>query len=358
MQPLTPLDIFRKEIQYPPFPFWQLTNEKMPINNDCNTLVLEGLQMTTQALGREDIRAALVQAENMIAQFQGYDVAPRYRSETIAYSGFPLQLPHGYLHALGTEQLDLIATPNVTYLDRDSDGISETFEVTTATTVTDPSELALFFVAADRFDRHPVEVRPIDITISGGIATITGPAWLMVRPVRYHGYTAQALDPDDVTVVAQTVDVYRRTTDATNAVTIGYSDSTTQVLAAADLAIFDNRLSMIGASSLVCRTPLTRHCGYPLTMTVNYRAGYPHPEHWYKAVCALAATYLEGGICSCDTALKRLYYWRQDMNKATADQISMTQQIQLDNPLGTKIGHDLAWRVMLQYPAIRQAIAV
>jgi hypothetical protein len=356
MQPLTPLDIFRKEIQYPPFPFWQLTNDRLPINNDCNTLVLEGLQMTTQALGREDIRAALVQAENMIAQFQGYDVAPRYRSETVSYTGFPLQLPHGYVHALGTEQLDLIATPNVTYLDRDSDGIKESFEVTTATTVIDPEELALFFIAADRFDRHPVEVKPIDINISGGVATITGPAWLMVRPVRYHGYTAQALDPDDTTVMAQTVDVYRRTTNTTNAISLVYSDGTSGTFAASDLHIVDARLGMIGWGYGTCRT--FPACAWPVSLTINYLAGYPYPEHWYKAVCALAATYLEGGICSCDTALKRLYYWRQDMNKATADQISMTQQIQLDNPLGTKIGHDLAWRVMLQYPAIRQAIAV
>jgi hypothetical protein len=353
--PLTPLDIFRKEIQYHPWHFWQLTNEKIPINNDCNTLVLEGLQMTTQALGREDIRAALMQAESMISQFQGYDVAPRYRSETIVYGGFPLQLPHGYVQALGTEQLDPIATSAVTYLDRDNDGIFETFEVQTVTTVTDPSELAVFFIAADRFDRHPVEVRPIDISIASGTATITGPAWLMVRPVRYHGYTAQALDPDDVTVMAQTVDVYRRTTDATNAITIMYGDGTTHT--SSDLSILDSRIGVVGLNRSACRAWPT-YCGYPLTMTVNYRAGYPHPEHWYKAVCALAATSLEGGICSCDTALKRLYYWRQDMNKMTADQISITQQIQYDNPLGTKIGHDLAWRVMLQYPAIRQAIAV
>lgn len=356
INPLTPLDIFRKEIQYPPFPFWQLTNGKIPINNECNTLVLEGLQMTTQALGREDIRAALAQAEQMIAQFQGYDVAPRYHSETLNYSGFPLQLGRGYLHALGTEQLDLIATPTVQYLDRDGDGIKESFEIITATTVIDPTEVALFFVAADRFDRHPVEIRPIDISISAGTATITGPAWLMVRPIRYHGYTAQALDPDDVTVLAQTVDVYRRTTDPSNAVTITYSNNETHTFTAADLAIYDQRLGLI-VWNIGCTT-LPRFCGHPVSMTVNYRAGYSYPEHWYKAVCALAATYLEGGICSCDTALKRLYYWRQDMNKATADQISMTQQIQLDNPLGTKIGHDLAWRVMLQYPAIRQAIAV
>jgi hypothetical protein len=357
MQPLTPLDIFRKEIQYPPFPFWQLTNDKLPINNDCNTLVLEGLQMTTQALGREDIRAALAQAEQMIAQFQGYDVASRYRSETIAYTGFPLQLPHGYVQALGTEQLDLIATPNVIYLDRDGDGINETFQVTTATTVTDPTGLAVFFVAADRFDRHPVEVKPIDINISGGVATITGPAWLMVRPVRYRGYTAQALDPDDVTVMAQTVDVYRRTTDPSNAISVTYSNGETHTFTATDLSLRDQRIGVVGWNTTRCDA-LRTYCGYPLTITINYLAGYPHPEHWYKAVCALAATYLEGGICSCDTALKRLYYWRQDMNKATADQISMTQQIQLDNPLGTKIGHDLAWRVMFQYPAIRQAIAV
>lgn len=353
---LTPLDIFRKEIQYHAWHFWQLTNDKLPINNDCNTLVLEGLQMTTQALGREDIRAALVQAENMIAQFQGYDIAPRYRSETVSYTGFPLQLGRGYVQALGTEQLDLIATPSVTYLDRDGDGIKESFEVTTATIVTDPSELALFFVAADRFDRHPVEVKPIDIRIDAGTATITGPAWLMVRPVRYHGYMAQALDPDDTTVLAQTVDVYRRTTDATNAISVTYSNGETHTFSAADLAIYDKRLGVV-VWNIGCTT-LPRFCGRPVSMTVNYRAGYPHPEHWYKAVCALAATYLEGGICSCDTALKRLYYWRQDMNKMTADQISITQQIQYDNPLGTKIGHDLAWRVMLQYPAIRQAIAV
>jgi hypothetical protein len=358
MQPLTPLDIFRKEIQYPPFPFWQLTNDKLPINNDCNTLVLEGLQMTTQALGREDIRAALAQAEQMIAQFQGYDVASRYRSETIAYTGFPLQLPHGYVQALGTEQLDLIATPNVIYLDRDGDGINETFQVTTATTVTDPTGLAVFFVATDRFDRHPVEIRPIDISISGGVATISGPAWLMVRPVRYHGYTAQALDPNGVNVLAQTVDVYRRTTDATNAITMTYSNGETPILPADAFRIIDTRIGMVTIDRSTCRAWPDHWCGYPVSITVNYLAGYPYPEHWYKAICALAATYLEGGICSCDTALKRLYYWRQDMNKMTADQISITQQIQYDNPLGTKIGHDLAWRVMLQYPAIRQAIAV
>lgn len=353
---LTPLDIFRKEISYHPWHFWQLTNERMPLNSECNTLVKEGMHLTTQALGREDIRLALTEAENAIAQYMGYDIAPRYRSETLPYSGFPLQLPYGYVRSLGTEMLNWITEATVQYLDRDGDGIKETFEIVFSTSTDDPDEIAVFFVAADRIDAEPVEIKPIDITISAGTATITGRSWLMVRPINYHGYNSGALDPDAVGVLAQTVDVFRRTVGPTNAITVNYQDGTTLTYTAADLRILDERLGIIG-NPVVCR-PWPTDCGYPVSMTVNYVAGWHAPQDWYRAVCALAATYMEGGICSCDVALKRLHYWRQDMNKATAEQISMVQPLQLANPLGTKIGHDLAWRVMLQYPKLGHAIGV
>lgn len=354
--PLTPLDVFRREIGFNPFHFWQLTNERMPLNSECNTLVKEGMHLTTQALGREDIRLALSEAENAIVQYMGYDIAPRYRSETLPYSGLPLQLPHGYVRALGTEMLNWITETTVQYLDRDGDGIKETFEITFATTITDPDEIVVFFIAADRIDAEPIEIKPIDISISAGTATITGRSWLMVRPINYHGYNLGALDPDVPGVQAATVDVFRRTADSTNAITVNYANGETHTLLATDPIIVDTRLGMIGLNSY-CRV-WPSHCGYPVSLTVNYVAGWHAPQDWYRAVCALAATYMEGGICSCDVALKRLHYWRQDMNKMTAEQISITQPLQYSNPLGTKIGHDLAWRVMLQYPKIGHAIGV
>jgi hypothetical protein len=72
--------------------------------------------------------------------------------------------------------------------------------VTVATTLTDPGEVAIYFVLGDRLDDDMAlsarwRIEPVSVTISGGNATIKGKRWLVVKPLLYQDKGNYPIDP-------------------------------------------------------------------------------------------------------------------------------------------------------------------
>jgi hypothetical protein len=136
-----------------------------------------------------------------------------------------VQLPNeGYVQAVGIEALDLItANSMIVYSDEDGDGIQETFTLTTATSITDPLQIAVYFSATERWDDTPVaaqwRIQPVRVSIAAGVATITGSRWLCVKPALYVGaLNVKRIDSDGLLLTtasnfATTFDIYRRYTN-------------------------------------------------------------------------------------------------------------------------------------------------
>lgn len=406
---LLPLETFRQLIGYHPYHFWGLANSQVPVTSACNDLVKEYAWQGADAVGRSEIRTAIATAEQRLFDYLGYAVAPRYREQTLAYphlgrtgwySHLPLasdgrwmsiDLHDGYVQAVGIETRTLIGAAAVTYSDDNNDDVDDTFTLTIATTVTEPSELAVYFGTADRFGDTTLSeawrIQPVQAAISAGTVTITGPSYLLVKPVLYQGVATTSLDPATASNFVTSLDVYRRytnsdgTTNATSQALLIWEtsgcgggwwccgatytndarlDPAAQAYALARAGIRDSRLGLVAPgpaayNSTTGQWAVTRFAtGYePDRLTIRYLAGYPLSSDgqmdtvWQTIVTYLAAAHLTRPICACDTANRTLYYWQTDLARTGGnndEQFGAISATDLDNPFGTRRGQVYAWR--------------
>ena len=403
MTPLLPLDVFRQQMQMHPYHFWQLANSVIPVSSVCNTLVYQYAWQDADAVGRFDILQAIETAESRLREWLGYSVAPHYVVETLSWPQYhtaqfhawgaagidghwrTLQLSEGYIQGSGVELLTAVQlAAAVVYTDEDGDGVDETFTVTAATSVTDPAQLGVYFVAGDLPPGESVgadwRVQPVQIVISAGTATIKGRAWTMVKPKLYQGIAPGALNPDTAGILATTVNIYQRT--STSSTTTPQATLTWDTLpwpsccaAPGDgsgtdpnatgtttgrLGISDSRRSIVhvGQSSYDTTTGVwsAGNCDYwrpPDRVTARYLAGLPltamgdMDPAWQVIVSRLAAAELARPICACQNANKALYHWQEDLARTGGNndaQFGAISASDLDNPFGTRRGHIYAWR--------------
>lgn len=420
---LLPLETWRQILGYNPFHFYGLSNSDVPVTASCPTLVKEYSWQGTDAVGRSDIRAAIESAETLLAAYLGYHPAPKYTEVTLPWPRYfdnsrsrfatwdatgrwiaPRIPDSGYVQAIGVELLTLIgnvtvAGASLVFTDADGDNIEDTFTATIATTETDATKIAVYFIAADRLDSQPVgarwRVEPVQVTITAGVATIVGRIWLTVRPILYQGVNPQPLDPGDVTAsgpYAQSLAVYVRTTDP-NGLTItdsqaviiwettpchgwwcccgcqdvtynpsgAVNDPAAIASAIAHGTIRDSRTGLVGIGGAVYNAttgvwgsmPWGNCQGEPDRVTVRLLSGYPldadnQMSPAYKvAVARLAMAELARPICACDTANRELYNWQFDLSRsggANSESYGLITREQLNNPLGTRRGAVYAWQ--------------
>ena len=405
MNNLLPLDTFRQILKYPPYQFWGLDNADVRLDSQCNGVVYEYTFQSAGVGGRDDIRQALILAQEKLRSYLMYPIAPQYLSETVTYPSFyderlmryspmgadggwlSVTLPDGYVQAVGVESLTLVGTEDVTYTDQFNTGTYDTFTLTIATDETDPLKLAVYFSATDRFDDLEVgdqwKVEPVQISISGGIATITGRSWILIQPILYEAYNRQnPLDPDTLANYVETLDVYVRTTNPNGTTTDdsqgvflwdttpgwdwwGFccqesSDPAAVARALARVGIKNSRLGIVIPGEAVynesteewsaTRPPWSGICRPPQDVTVRYLAGYPLSSNGAidtrlaHAVAYLAMAELPERICACDNANRTLYRYQQEINKTGTDQDTFAvTRAMLNNPLGNKMGHWYAW---------------
>ncbi|MCC7208327.1 MAG: hypothetical protein IT323_13550 [Anaerolineae bacterium] len=384
-----PLDEFRRIIGFHPYHFWQLAdNDKARITNNCNPLVKQYAWQNADAIGRAEILEAIELAERRLAEHLGFYPAPHYVSLSVPFPQFAdrrqgyrrswdaqgrwigLSLQEGYVQTIGAESLTLIGNANVVMSDADGDGLNDTFTLTIATSVTDPGQIAVYFVAADRFDGSGASDRwriaPITVSISGGMATIKGRAWTIVRPVLYEGLGTQAVDPGVAGNFASQLSVYRRAVDTTQQGAFVWetvpgdcntADPSATASQPARFVVRDAPLGIIAGetASYDAATGLWSESVWaidrpPASALVNVLAGFPLSSGQMESklatiVARLAAAEMERGICGCETANRALAYWQFDVSRAAGanDEQYQVSELDLDNPLGTRRGQVFAW---------------
>lgn len=403
--PLLPLDTFRGILGFNPFHFWGLAGSAVPVDSQCNTVIAEYAYQSTNAGGRWEIRQALINAQEKLRGYLQYPIAPQYVSEKVTYPSYLDQriirvspsdptggwvsvfTPDGYLQAIGLEALTLLDTVAVAYSDEYGTGVNDTFTISVTTTETDPNNIAVYFAQADRLNSEDVgaawRIEPVNVSITGGVATITGRAWLLVKPILYQKYTRiNPIDPGVAGNFVTTLEIYTRTTTATGTTVdtaqgafswdsipnygwwgfcCGNSSDPAGVAQAIARVGIRNAYEgvVIPGEAIYNETtqqwnmtipPWSGICRPPQQVTVRYLAGYPLQANgqmdarFARAVSYLAMAELGERICACDNANRTLWRYQQELNRTSqAEDTFATTREMLNNPLGNRRGHWQAW---------------
>lgn len=318
---------------------------------------------------REQLAESLLDAWNMMTTWLGYFPQPTWYSEDVRLGkGSPWQLQtlrtkYGRFIEWGQRATSLIqAGATVTYSDPDANGVNEKATITVNGVTAAADEIQIFFQVADGApgagdERYQIE--PMRVSVSGGVATITGHRALFVKPLTIWDVPYAPSDPNyrtrnyadttQATGFVTAVDVYRVYNDSSVPAQIlsdpllGWdysSPGTTAVDAAlarstdAQNGIFQVRFDCPGN----CPPP------YPEYARVYYRSGLPltngQPDIGIlRAIIRLANANMYRKLCTfCpDTA----EIWLQDKEQ------EIVAQRHVNNPFGTKKGQVAAWMTVL-----------
>lgn len=403
---LLSLDAWRVIIGYSPWIFNGFSTGSnsgvAPTPSGCNQPMQAHSWQDSDNGSRDDVAFAIQNAENTLRSYLGYSVAPHYAEEMVSYpppqywnysDAWPsVQLNEGYVIALGPQLLTGIVNAGaLNYSDLDGDTIKETFTLTFATTLTDPTTIRAYFAAADRWDGSGVsdrwEVRPIRVSILNGVCTIRGNSWLLAKPVLYEGVGKKALNPTDANNFVTSLDIYTSTTNQTGIAQtdaqglliydsqpypswgfccgvqgVSGSDPATQgyVLARGNIIGNDSGRQgwvYLGASvynaGVWSATYSWAGCNYPERALIRYKAGYPLDSNVYspyygqmnrqyqEIVARLAAAQLVRPPIPCESAANReLARWQLDRAQVRGrnDEIYSTTRRTIECPFGTKAG--------------------
>lgn len=402
-----PLDTFREELGLHPYHFWGLSEQRYtPLNSACNRLTFEYDWQGADAAGRESIRRAIRDAEERLHTYLGFYPSPRYvetvpipwprygdmaqvRYRDLDSTGrrVAIDAPDFYVQAMGIESLTLLDTPAVALTALATGQPFYTFTLNaTVPSGTAADDLAVYFAAGDRLDSDMDRwrVEPVEIVVSGTTATITGRAWIIVKPSLYIGFQIGTLNPTSASTFVTELDVYLRTTDGdgtsvtTCQATLIYetndcgqcwgrcccstgttsSDPGTVGEVIARAGIRDSRLGLITPAAAIY-DPTTAlwssqwccsgsYCD-PDRVRLRYLAGVPlengrMPALWQSIVTKLAAAELKRRICACRDANERLHDLQMDMAlESTETERYRRTERQMNNPFGTRLGHIQAW---------------
>ena len=415
---MLPLDTFREILGYHPWHFWQLASNDiagLAVASKCNTVVYEHSWQSNSAGGREQIRDGIETAERRLFEYLYYRVNPQYVEKTFQYprpadrrmqwlrpadaSGrwLSINAREGFIREIGTKAFEDLGDQTIAYSDSFGGGLNDTFTVTaTVAAGTDPDSIEVYFVSSDRLDGAGLidrwRVAPVNVSISGTTATITGRSWLLVQPVLYEAWNAQQLDPTVSGNFVTELSVQRRytETDGTTPQTAQamliwetdppYSccpcitcntspqfdpydqDPAAEAYALARAVIRDGRAGEIAVGESVYDSTNDRFvgvnwglCRQPDRVQIRYYAGAQASEvddgnylagSWDRTIARLAmAEMAPSRICACDNANQQLWRWQFDRARAAGvndEQYSISKG-DLGNPFGTFAGQIYAW---------------
>lgn len=394
---LLPLDEFRRLMGFNPWHFHQMENAIVPARDSCSPVLFNYAWQSADRVGRTEILQAIKSAEDKWAKEVGFAPAPQFRYDLVPFpafydpkqwiggfdasGGWPgLRLTSGRIVSLGVEHLAYVTEGPITFIDRDGDGIKETFTMSFATTETDPRNIAAYFIPSDRFgDTSTIEqwrVRPIIVAISGGVATLTGDAWLVVKPLIQEKYDPIPLDPSDSSIFVSRLQVWARSVYTGNqgqlywetipgSVCLDNSDPSGYQVANARYTVRDPKIGYVAGGSATYNTtdatwgasawPLN----YPPTHAgVSYYGGFAAAangemnDEMKRTIARLAVAELARPVCGCHDENKEFVRWQIDLAKVSGgnDELFQMSQQDLDNcPWGTRRGHVMAYKLAQRY---------
>lgn len=385
-----------------PWHSWQLANQLIPINSQCNQLVYESSWQAADRAGRADIRRAILRAEDLYKQYTNYECRPKYKTATIPWQqmgdyrlrrytsanyrgnwlGF--QVPDGFVKQLGYEHIQSTTSCAVTYTDQDGDGLYESATVTaTLPGISSQDEVYITFQSADYIYESSVhEITPRKVTIVGNVVTAVIDTPTLVRPILYTKVTSGSLDPSNLppsgtSPFVANVNVSRRfcdpegtTLETAQAVLIWESapfppwaipwtfasqttDPSKMAYAIARGGVRDSRQGIVycgeasydqTAGDWVGRINFSE-CRPPDRVMFRYLAG-SNEGGTDIVISRLAAAELARPICACTAANKELGEWQLDLSRTGATNEIYSQPADITNPLGSRRGHVFAWRTI------------
>ena len=328
-------------------------------------------------LSREEIAKTIAEAELMVADWLGFYPAPKYITgepvEAFAQRGYAFRfgaplltwnsISTRYKKISGTGALArtlINDTAAVTASDPDNDSVNELFTViANAGSITDANQIGVYFSSADRLGEAVAEkwrIRPVNISISGGTATITGHRSLLVKPIKTTPVNPEPLDVGTAGNFATTVAVYRVYTDTTQQGT-AYWDYTATSMLTQPSAVTSKSLVFADDNQAEGQLFVTwdddgTAAGFraPDRVLANYVSGVPlvngemHPD--YAGIVAhLATAKLTHEACGCERSNRIIAHWRRDITIGTGenDPGRPPTAVEEDCPFGYERGALWAW---------------
>lgn len=405
---LMPLDRWAALVGINPLHFRQVLTQSMP-QTICGTPWKSYPWQEANQIGRYDVALAIAEAERRIADYVGYTLLPTWQVDErqpsvrpgipellnltgLDIRGFRAQVQLNWAHFIsgGIEAKDLIeAAVLIAYSDLDNDGYKELATITFNTTVTDPSQIAVYYPDTDASDTW--EIRPLrSVDITAGVATVTFFRQQCVVPELTEALVPEAVDGDDDVNFLEDVDVYRHWNDPSQQVEllwsplgcgwdgwVGYSCGTcgssgtcvacTAASQSGCLLGNDYRLGIVHyqpatwaadaqnfTRAILCqrRNPDRMRLWYYGGLQ-NMRALWPTLQmspQWERAVAYFALTILDRTLCGCNNLEALATHYREDMalvestpTGARSYQLGRNNAL-LSNPFGTTRGAMLAWQ--------------
>lgn len=391
---LIPLDRAAELLGMNPLHFNSIQSENYPFRYPCDDTWFQYDWQDAGRISRESLAFALRQAEDMTWRHLGYSMLPiwheneehvplqHYRPEISSLlnsRGLPKSITanNAYVIEVGKRTKTLVQrNAFLEYEDTTGDGWKDTVTLTCDTTVTDPEELHVYFPGEDGADEW--EIRPIKVSISDGLATITlqrhqvplPELWERQRSPESLGLT---IDGDNDANFLQTVDVYRVYTDTTDqghlinpaycltcsgagCVACGYETQSVCV------TIRDPRLGILAYQRATWDAANARWVPAATTnyreerIKVHYRAGHvdyrltrPFTQmepRFERAILYYALTLLDNEPMGCENFKQMYNAWSLDLAKAEAGTSWQIAFQDLRSPFGTTKAAITLWRLV------------
>lgn len=406
---LLPLDRFAAILGMNPLHFNGVEDQQMapdqsrPLapHNTCDDILVQFPYQASDCVARDEIARAIADAESQITSWLGYSPMPRWQADervmlsrppmphALDYSGLDVrgfwqqvQLGRGYVISGGTEAWTLVqAGVVVAYTDTDGDGYKETATMAVVTSLTEADEIAVHYPGRAALGDYSWEVRPIEVRIAAGTATITCRREQLVGPQFINGLVVSVADGQDDADFLATVDVYRHWNDPSQQAQLLWLQTWCNCSDAgcaqcegssqtACLMPTNERIGLVtpqpgawDASSSAFNSAYLLEYRAADKMRVWYRAGWRDKSQalpniqmdpqWERAITYLALSMLDRPLCVCENIRAYTAHWTEDIAATTSSPSggSMTIRVSdkiLDNPLGTTRGAIFAWRQISQ----------
>lgn len=379
---LLPLDAYAKIMGIDPRHFNGVTTVLWPGTASCGALWYQYAWQNADAASREDLAEAIHQAEEDLAKYLGYFLAPSWVEEEVRRWTFTIPkeqrfatniglTPRGLRKSVetewakvivgGTRALVDIAVPTGapitwTWSDLDGDGEDDAVVIAVITfpaLLTDPDEVAVYFAGHDGDEAY--RIRPIEVDLSAGTITIS--RWLLVRPELWEIQQAEIDGLDDANFVSA-VDIYWLYNDIETQARFEWeplpSEECDEICGywyqTACLGLRDYRLGLAVPYPAVYASGMFTKVDFQLDREPDrvrlwYESGEPlvrgeMSPYWQRAVAYYATALLQRKICGCEPTEKFIDYWREPPSLETEEWTDSVRNC----PWGPRRGAVFAWQ--------------
>lgn len=343
-----PLEEWARIMSVPGWHFNQVEHPGRPARGSCDLCWIQSGYSgdPNRIVGRDEVTQAIAEAEFQIARVCKYWPAPRWFCGDIVKWPDPsrgiwvqnpvLKSSWGYIIEAGIEtwqQMNLYPVA-IVYSDTDGDEVDDWATITYNLYLEDLEECETVIVPTGYSPEHNWGIRPLQVSIAGGVLTVAGPKWMFVNPTVW--LTTACIPMDEVTGFLEYVDIYKHFNTPYPAARIIWPADYCDPLPCTDKwqdACISSLNSRNGQFTVIpgaydAITGQWTRTGYayglsPREVALWYYAGYRDPTcnvcdpmgpALKRAIVSLANCYMSDPPCGCDETMSR---WRSDREEQT-----------------------------------------